>query len=565
MYKIKNLLLLFILMLGITAVNAQDTLYYEFFTDGSMNLDWFTPWEGGDEMQVDYQPGNPSGDDWVGFIENGLSGGGVGTALAGTSTLTDYEIRANLYCTINTGTYHAVLARWDTTGGYNSYYYLRTDFDANQRIQLRKFPGASGMGETIYEWVGAQIPGGVPTADGWHELALKLESNQLSAYYDGNLLSGSPFTDSYLSSGFFGIYCFNFMGTYQTTCDDIVILGDAGPQPFDFTPSENTMLDENMEEMSMRAAEGQTVHFELAWDALNGTSTSAPFDIMLEMDDVQIFTTTNPGVEPSSSHTTTSSAWTAAIGEHTLRWTLDSGDAIAEGNEDNNVLEETFLVLDVDAYDLQIDSAKVVNEGGYPVNWIAVDDELYFSLYWSAPMGQGSSGPFSNAMSLDGSAFYSETLFGITQQGDYVTTTDVPYIAESGFHYFMWYLDSDDWVNEFNESNNFTMDGFEPELGVNDPWDDALNGVPSESRISAVYPNPFNPSVTLRYENVTADQMSIVVYDINGREVVRLYNGLAPAGIGQVTWEAEGLASGAYYAVMTAGEYRSVQPLIYVK
>ncbi len=122
MYKIKNLLLLFILMLGITAVNAQDTLYYEFFTDGSMNLDWFTPWEGGDEMQVDYQPGNPSGDDWVGFIENGLSGGGVGTALAGTSTLTDYEIRANLYCTINAGTYHAVLARWDTTGGYNSYF-----------------------------------------------------------------------------------------------------------------------------------------------------------------------------------------------------------------------------------------------------------------------------------------------------------------------------------------------------------------------------------------------------------------------------------------------------------
>ena len=565
MYRIKGFILLFILVIGIATLNAQDTLYCEFFTDGSMNLDWFTPWEGGDEMQVDYQPGNPSGDDWVGFVENGLSGGGVGSALAGESTLTDYEIRANLYCTVNSGTYHAVLARWDTTGGYNSYYYLRTDFDADQRIQLRKFPGSGGMGETIYEWVGGAIPGGVPTVSGWHEIALRLEGNQLWAYYDGNLLSGSPFTDSYLNSGFFGIYCFNFMGTTQTTCDDIVILGDAGPQPFDLTPSENTMLDENMEEMSMRAAEGQTVYFELAWDALNGTGTSVPFDIMLEIDNEQIFTTTNPGVEPSSSNTTTSSAWTAAIGEHTLRWTLDTGDAIAESNEDNNVLEDTLLVLDADAYDFQSDSIDIVDENGIPLNWIAVDDELYFALYWSAPMGQGNSGPFINAMALDGSPFYSETLFGISQQGDYVTITDVPYIAVSGFHFFMWYLDDENWVDEFNENNNFTMDGFEPALGVNDPWDEALNGIPAESRISAVYPNPFNPSVTLRYENVTADQMSIVVYDINGREVVRLFNGLAPAGSGQVTWEAEGLASGAYYAVMTAGQYRSVQPLIYVK
>ena len=146
-----------------------------------------------------------------------------------------------------------------------------------------------------------------------------------------------------------------------------------------------------------------------------------------------------------------------------------------------------------------------------------------------------------------------------------MTITDTPYIAETGTHFFMWDIDVDNWVDEFSENNNFTMNGFSPALGINDPWDEALNGVPTESRISAVYPNPFNPTVTLQYENVKAGQMSIVIYDVNGREVLPLFNGLAPAGIGQVSWQADGFASGAYYAVMTAGEFRSVQPMIYVK
>jgi len=517
-------------------------------------------------MQVDYWQGNPSGDNWVGYLENGLSGGGVGTALSGSIGLTDYEIRSQIYTTVGTSTYHGIVARWDTTAGQR-YYSLRSDFDADQRIQLRKFPGdvPPYQGQTIAQWVGAQIPGGVPATDSWHEFALKMEGDQLWAYYDAQLLSGSPFTDSYCSSGFFGIYTFNFMNTVATYCDDIVILGEAGPQPFDLIANSNVLLDAYMQPMSIRPAAGQMVYFRLDWLALNGTGTSAPFTITLQLDSSPFFSTTHPGAQPNTQYQTVSSAWTAVLGDHNFFWTLDSGNTVPEGNEGNNTLEDSVKVLSPNAYDFQADSCWVTHSDTSQYNWIAAGDDLYFMLFWSAPMGQGYSGAFTIEMTLDGLPFYENTLMGITQPGVYGTMTDNPYTAVSGFHYFIWTIDVDNWVDEFDETNNFIMEGFEVNLGVANPWDDAISGLLRDCRFYAVYPNPFNSSVTLRYANPVSARVKVAVYDVNGREVTTLFDGFAPAGNNEVTWLADNLASGTYFAVLTAGTHQAVQPLIYVK
>lgn len=558
-------LLLLILLISIFSIHslAQDTLYYEYFTDGAMNLDWFTPWEEGDTMQVDYWEGNPSGDNWVGFIENGLSGGGVGTALSGELNMTDYEVSAQIYCTVNTSTYHGLVARWDTVGT-DKYYYLRTDFDGDQRLQLRKFPGNSGMGDNIATWIGAQIPGGVPTSNSWHELALKVQGDQIWAYYDGNLLSGSPFTDSYISRGFFGIYCFNFASTTETNCDDILVLGEAGAQPFDLIANSYVMLDQNMQPMDIRAYEDQTVYFQFDWDAVNGEGTSRPFTVTLKIDNVVVYTENNPGVEPNSSHTSTSNAWSAAIGDHSIEWTLDAGNNLNEPNETNNTLQDDILVLSPNAYDLSADSTWIANSQGNKINWVAQGDPVYFILFWSAAMGTGFSNQFDIDMELDGTPFFNTTTFGVFQQGNNVTMTNIPWTAQVGFHYFMWYLDTDNNVDEFSEDNNFLMDGLEVNLGIKDPW--GLNDlIPSESRISSVFPNPFNPEVTLNYELKTAGHINLTVYDANGREIAILIDSQSPAGKSSVTWAPENLASGVYYAVLSTVNSRSIQPLLFVK
>ena len=544
---------------------AQDTLYYEFFTDGTMNLNWFTPWEGGNNMEVDYWEGNPSGDCWVGLVGNELSGGGVGTALSGEMSMTDYEIEAQIYCTVDTGTYHAVVARWDTSEGMNKYYYFRSDFDSDQRLQLRKFPGESGFGETIAEWTGAQIPGGVPTTDSWHPLKLKCEANQLWVYYDGVELEGCPFTDSYSSYGFFGVYVFNMMSTAETYCDDIVVMGEGGIQPIDLIAQSNVFLNENFQVMTLRPAEGQTVYFKFYWDAVNGEEISPPFTIILEIDDTEIFSSVFPGAEPNTSYSLFSNSWTAVLGEHTLRWTLDTDNTVPEGNEDNNILEEEFMVVPTTAYDFQADSAWVADTDTieYEDNPVG-GDEVLFPLFWSVPMGEGASGAFNILMELDGEQYYLETIFGVTSGENYVTTAG-PWTATEGFHYFSWAIDADNWVDEFNENNNFIMDGFDVDPGGSVEWGDTAGLFPKRIRISDVFPNPFNPSVTLRYENSYPGMLKLVIYDVNGREVATLFEGYSPAGIGEVTWKAEGLASGTYFAVLSASGDRSVQPLLFVK
>ncbi len=557
-----------LLITAATAWGQLDTLYQEYFTDGQMTLNWFSGWEGGNNMEVDWWEGNPSGDNWVGFVGNDLSGGNVGTALAGDLNMTDYEIHAYLYTTVNTGTYHGIVARWDTTGGFNMFYYLRTDFDNDQRIQLRKYPGESGYGETIAEWSGAQIPGGVPTSDSWHRLGLKVEGNQLWAYYDDQELPGCPYEDTYTSRGFFGVYVFNFLQTTQTTCDDIVILGEAGAQPFDFVPTSNHFLDENFEEMIYRPAENQTVYFSLDWEALNGFATSSPFDIVLEMDDTPIFQTTNPGVEPNSSHTTQSDAWTATLGEHTLRWTLDARDQVAEQNEDNNVLEETFLVLPENAYDFSADSTWITDLDTIPITTGEVpdDEDVLFVLHWSVPMGSGTVSAFNIRLDVDGEEYFLTTIPFVQSGETYMTVSDPWTPAELGFHYFEWFIDPDNWVDEFAEWNNSTLDGFDVVEAPGVKWDaHNAGGVAESFRISGVFPNPFNPTVTLRYENAGPGILKLTVYDVAGREVAVLADGFHPSGVWEVTWSGEEIAAGTYFAVLEGNGKRDVQPLMLVK
>jgi hypothetical protein len=228
----KTLKLIFtVLLLGGAATCARgqiDTLYQEHFTNGNTSLAWFDAWYTGPGISTLFVAGNPSGDGWVGKVGSDSSGGGVGTALAGTAGMTDYEVQAWIYCTVSSvagGAYHAICARWDTTGG-DYFYYLRTDFDTDHRLQLRQYDGST-VGVTIATWTGTQIPGGAPTVNGWHRMGLKCQGNQLWAWWDNTLLSGSPFTNTALSHGFFGVYVFKLASAAQTLCDDILVLGQS--------------------------------------------------------------------------------------------------------------------------------------------------------------------------------------------------------------------------------------------------------------------------------------------------------------------------------------------------
>jgi hypothetical protein len=64
------------------------------------------------------------------------------------------------------------------------------------------------------------------------------------------------------------------------------------------------------------------------------------------------------------------------------------------------------------------------------------------------------------------------------------------------------------------------------------------------------FPNPFNPSTTIRYELPKSSVVTLSVYDVLGREVSVLVNERKEAGTHEVTFDAHGSSSGVYFCRM---------------
>jgi hypothetical protein len=72
-------------------------------------------------------------------------------------------------------------------------------------------------------------------------------------------------------------------------------------------------------------------------------------------------------------------------------------------------------------------------------------------------------------------------------------------------------------------------------------------GLPDTYVVDPVYPNPFNPQATLRFGVQQAQQVTVDLYDITGRQVDVLYQGTLSAGqFETVTLDGSDLSSGVY-------------------
>jgi Secretion system C-terminal sorting domain len=72
--------------------------------------------------------------------------------------------------------------------------------------------------------------------------------------------------------------------------------------------------------------------------------------------------------------------------------------------------------------------------------------------------------------------------------------------------------------------------------------------IPREYSLSQNYPNPFNPSTTIKFSLPKAGVVSLKVFEVSGREVKTLINGLS-LNTGVVTYDFDGseLSSGIYF------------------
>jgi hypothetical protein len=98
----------------------------------------------------------------------------------------------------------------------------------------------------------------------------------------------------------------------------------------------------------------------------------------------------------------------------------------------------------------------------------------------------------------------------------------------------------------------------------NDPTDVPIDpaGLPRNWELAQNFPNPFNPSTTIRYALPERSHVTLKVYDALGQQVAILVNGEKPQGYHEVTFEARNLPTGVYFYRMQAGSYTETKKLL---
>lgn len=127
------------------------------------------------------------------------------------------------------------------------------------------------------------------------------------------------------------------------------------------------------------------------------------------------------------------------------------------------------------------------------------------------------------------------------ETGTHQTTfvIDAPAACDETVHVSVWYEDLCPEVNADEQAASF-------ELAQN-------------------FPNPFNPTTSINFTLPEAGEASLKVYDMNGREVATLVNGMTERGAHTVTFDASGLSTGVYFYTLKAGELTSTQKMVLVK
>lgn len=79
------------------------------------------------------------------------------------------------------------------------------------------------------------------------------------------------------------------------------------------------------------------------------------------------------------------------------------------------------------------------------------------------------------------------------------------------------------------------------------------------------YPNPFNPTTTISYSLRTSGFVTLKVYDMLGKEVATLVNGIQTSGPKEVVFDGQNLSSGMYFYTINAGDFRDTKRMMLVK
>jgi len=94
---------------------------------------------------------------------------------------------------------------------------------------------------------------------------------------------------------------------------------------------------------------------------------------------------------------------------------------------------------------------------------------------------------------------------------------------------------------------------------------DQASTQPGDFRLNENYPNPFNPSTVISFELPASGMVTLTVFDITGRQVETMHQGVLSAGQHDFSFSGQGLASGTYFYRLDSQGFQDVKKMLLIK
>jgi len=118
--------------------------------------------------------------------------------------------------------------------------------------------------------------------------------------------------------------------------------------------------------------------------------------------------------------------------------------------------------------------------------------------------------------------------------------------------------DNDSYVNLEDESGNFTITDIQTSIRIQED-------IPRVFKLHNNYPNPFNPTTTIKYDLPRTMKADVSVYNVLGQKVATLIAGIQNEGNHSVEWDASQLAAAPYFIKLQADEFIQIKKSILLK
>ncbi|MBK9332394.1 MAG: T9SS type A sorting domain-containing protein [Ignavibacteria bacterium] len=198
-----------------------------------------------------------------------------------------------------------------------------------------------------------------------------------------------------------------------------------------------------------------------------------------------------------------------------------------------------------------IDGLAVIGGGVLPVeltSFVSVINNNNVTLNWSTASEINNSGFDIERSSVNGEW---SKVGNVTGNGTSAVSHSYSYtdrnIETGNYNYRLKQIDFNGNFEYFNLSN------------------EVIIGIPSKYDLSQNYPNPFNPSTTISYEIPVDGAVSLKIFDMSGKEVMSLVDGVKNAGYYSINFNAANLSSGIYFYSLSANDFTSVKKMMLIK